>query len=257
MTKTLFKGLAVSGAAILAAAAFSPVVSAQTADASAGTTYQTNLAQQNKSNASGTASVTVNGNNVTVSVRASGLSANLAHPIHLHIGGNGVCPTPAADTNKDGYVDAKESEPGIGPMKVSLTTNGDTSVNSALAVDRMPKADAKGDLTYNRTFALPSGVAAADMAKASVDVHGISGLFNDKAKYDGDKKSELDNKVAFETTVPAACGKLTSNPTGGAATGVGSVSGIEAPALFVTGAVALLGAAAAGFFARKQMAGRQ
>jgi hypothetical protein len=253
MKKTLLKGLAVSGVAVLASATFSPLASAQAAD----TTYQTNLTQQNKSSASGTATVTVNGNNVSVSVRASGLSANLAHPIHLHVGGTGVCPTPAADTNKDGYVDTKEAEPFVGPMKVSLTTSGDTSVNSALALDRMPKADSKGALTYNRTFTLPSGVTAADMAKASVDVHGISTLFNDKTKYDGDKKSELDNKVAFETTVPTACGKLTTSPIGGAATGVGSISGVEAPILFVTGAVALAGAIVAGAVARKQLAGRE
>lgn len=255
MKITLFRGLAVSGATMLAATAFSPMVSAQTP--SAAQTYQVNLAQQNKSNASGTGTVTVNGTNVTVAIRATGLSAGLAHAAHIHAGGKAVCAPTTADTNKDGYVDAKEAEPSVGPLKVSLTTTGDTGTSSALAVDRMPKADSKGVLTYNRTFALPSGVTAADMKKATIDIHGISTLFNDKAKYDGDKKSELDNKLAFEITVPAACGTLATNPTGGAATGVGSVSGIESPALFIGGAAAILGAAAAVAIARKQYANDQ
>ncbi len=252
MKSILLRGLAVSGAGILVATAFSPVVSAQ-APATAATTYQVNLAQQNKTNASGTATVALSGNNVTVNVRATGLSANLAHAMHIHAGGQATCPAPAADTNKDTYVDAKEAEASTGPLKVSLTTSGDTGSNSALAVDRMPKADAKGALTYNRTFTLPSGVTAADMQRATIDIHGISSLFNDKAKYDGDKKSELDNKLAFEITAPAACGKLTSAPTAGAATGVGSINGIESPALFIAGTAAILGAAAAAIIARKQL----
>lgn len=254
MKSTLLRGIAVSGAAVLAAAAFSPAVSAQAASANE-TTYQVNLTQQNKSNASGTATVKVSGNNVTVTIQGNGFSANVAHLAHLHIGGQATCPATTADSNKDGYVDVKEAEPFVGPMRVTLSTSGDTSASSALASDRAPKADAKGALTYNRTFALPANVKAADLAKASVDIHGITSLFGDKAKYDGDKKSELDNKVAFETTVPAACGVLSTSPTGGTATGVGSINGIESPVLFVAGAAAIFGAAAAAIIARRQLNG--
>jgi hypothetical protein len=252
MKSTLIRGIAASGAAVLAATAFSPAVSAQAAS-TGGTTYHVNLTQQNKSGASGTATVTVNGNNVTVVVRGNGFSPNVAHATHLHTGGQGTCPAPSADANKDGYVDVKEAEPFAGTMKVALTTSGDTSASSGLAVDRAPKADAKGALTYNRSFTLPTGVKGADFAKSTLDIHGITGLFNDKAKYDGDKKSELDNKVAFEVTVPAACGQLTTSPTGGASTGAGSINGIESPALFVAGIVAIFGAAAAAYIARKQV----
>lgn len=252
MKSTVIRGIAASGAAVLAAVAFSPAVSAQ-ATAAGSTTYHINLTQQNKSGASGTATVTVNGNNVAVVVRGNGFSPNVAHAAHLHVGGQGICPAPSADTNKDGYVDVKEAEPFAGAMKVALTTSGDTSANSGLAIDRAPKADAKGALTYNRSFTLPSGVKGTDFAKSTLDIHGITSLFNDKAKYDGDKKSELDNKVAFETTVPAACGQLATSPTGGASTGAGSINGIESPALFVAGAAAIFGAAAATYIARKQL----
>lgn len=252
MKSILLKGIVAGGAAVMATTAFSPAVSAQAANTS-GVSYQVNFTQQNKSGASGTATVTVSGNNILVTVRGNGFSPNIAHPTHLHIGGQATCPSPAADTNKDGYVDVKEAEPFTGPMKVTLSTSGDTSASSGLAIDRAPKADSKGALSYNRTFALPSGVTPASLAKSTIDIHGITSLFGDKAKYDGDKKSELDSKIAFETTVPAACGQLNTAPTGGTATGVGSINGIESPIMFVGGAAAIFGAAAAAIIARKQL----
>ena len=253
---SFYRGLAIVGVATLASLGFAPAVSAQAAGTSASQpqTYQVNLAQSNSSGASGTATLTLTGTSLRVSVRGTGFSANLPHATHIHVGGQAACPSPAAaDANKDGYVDVKEAEKFVGPMKVSLTTSGDTTDKSALATDRMPKADGKGALTYDRTFNLPTGVSAADMAKASVDIHGISSLFNDKAKYDGDKKSELDNKLPFETTVPAACGVLSSTPVGGAATGSGATEGIESPALFAVGAASLVAAIVIALAARKHL----
>ncbi len=252
MKKTLIRSIATGGAAVLVAAVWSPVVSAQAqsktpapaAAPAASQTFQVNLTQQNKSNASGSATVTLNGTNVTVNLRATGLSPNLAHAQHIHVGGQATCAVPGADTDKDGFVSSKEAEPATGPVRIALTTTGDVAPGSALAVDRFPKADASGNLTYNRTFALPAGVTAANLAQATIDQHGISALFNDKAKYDGDKKSDLDNKLPFETTAIATCGKLTSTPVGAPATGIGSTAGIESPVLLTFGAIALVGAAA-------------
>jgi len=256
MKSAVFRGIAISAASIVAAAAFSSAVSAQATPAST-TTYQVNLTQQNKSGTSGTATITVTGNDVKVNIRGNGFSPNIAHLAHLHIGGQAACATAAADSNKDGYVDSKEGEPSTGPLKVTLSTSGDTGTGSALAQDRAPKADSKGALTYDRTFSLPSGVKGTDLAKSTLEVHGFSSLFGDKSKYDGDKKSELDNKLAFETTVPVACGQLTASPSGGAATGAGSISGIESPGLFFGGAIAILGAAAAAWIGRKQLSSKR
>lgn len=226
-------------------------VTAPASAQAASQTYQVNLTQANNSGASGTATVTLTGNNAKVSVRATGLSPNLPHVTHIHVGGQNVCPTSAADTDKDGFVNVKEATPYVGDMKVALTTSGDTSANSGLATDRAPKADAKGNLSYDRTFALPSGVSAASLAKSTIDIHGISTLFNDKAKYDGDKKSDLDSKQPFEVTVPAACGVLSTTPVGGADTGAGSTAGIENPGLLAGGALAIIGGAAALFYSRR------
>lgn len=250
------RSLATGGAALLAAALWSPAVSAQAQTTAAPQTFQVNLTQLNKSNASGTATVTINGNNVTVALKATGLSPNLVHAQHIHVGGQGNCAVNAADTDKDGFVSSKEAESAGGPIKISLTTSGDVAAGSALAVDRMPKADAQGNLSYNRTFALPSGVTAADMSRATIDQHGISSLFNDKAKYDGDKKSDLDNKLPFETTAIATCGKLTSTPVGAPNTGFGSTAGIESPALIAFGAAALAVATALVFYSRRPIGSR-
>lgn len=250
MKKYLIRGAAASGAAVLLAAAMSTAVSAQ-APAPASQTYQANLVQQNKSAASGSATVTVTGNNVMVKIRSTGLSPGLAHIQHLHIGGQGICPSPAADTDKDGFINSKEAESFVGPIRVSLTTTGDTAVGSALAVDRMPKADARGNLSYDRTFALPAGVTAADMTKATIDQHGVASLFNDKAKYDGDKKSDLNASLPFETTAVATCGKLASAPTGSLATGAGATSGLESASQIAVGAAALLTATVVALYARR------
>lgn len=257
MKKLIARGLVAGAAAILAATAYSPVVSAQAQTASAPQTFQVNLAQLNKSGASGTATVTLTGNSVKVTMRASGLSANLAHAVHLHAGGRAVCPGPEADTSKDGFVDSKEAESAVGPVKIALTTGGDTAPSSALTVDRMPKADARGNLSYDRTFNLPSGVTAADMQKASIDIHGISSLFNDKAKYDGDKKSELSSSLPFETTALASCGRLTAAPAGTLSTGFGSTAGIESVSLIAVGVAALAGAAALALYSRRPMTGNR
>jgi hypothetical protein len=214
--------------------------------------YQVSLSQLNKSNVSGTATVAVDGSNITVTIRATGLSPNRAHGAHIHIGGQAACPAASADTNKDGYVDNNEAKPFMGDLRVSLTTSGDTSANSALAFNRMPVADKDGNVSYSRSFALPAGVKVTDLSKATIDLQGIATLFGNKQIYDGDKRSELTNDHAFETTVPAACGALSTSPTGGAATGTGSISDIESPQFFLVGAIALAGALTAGIVARKQ-----
>lgn len=247
----------VFGVAVIAgitATALSPFLTASVAAeaASTATTYQANLTPLNNSGASGTTSVVINGNDVTVTIRATGTSPNRAHAAHIYVGGKVACPTAAADSNKDTSVDNNEAKAFRGDLKVSLTTSGDIGPNSALAFNRMPVADKDGKIAYSRTFTLPAGIKPADLAKASVDLQGISTLFNSKVIYDGDKRSELTKDHAFETTIPAACGVLSTAPLGGAATGVGSTSGVESPALFVAGITALSGALFAGFIARKQ-----
>jgi hypothetical protein len=205
---------------------------------------QANLTQLNGSGASGTSSIeSVGDNQVRVKVNSTGLSANLPHAQHLHIGGNNVCPTPDADKNNDGLIDTAEGQPSYGSIKVALTTTGDMGADSGLAVDRMPKADANGNVSYDRTFTLPNGVSGEDLQNAVVVQHGISKLFNDKAKYDGDKKSPLKEDLPLEATIPATCGKLVAAPSGSVDAGFKPADNIAA---IVSVAAGVMGLGAAG-----------
>jgi hypothetical protein len=174
------------------------------------TDMTTTLTPLNSSEASGIATVHVRGDQVTVTIQSRGHSPNLPHAQHIHIGGQNRCPTNAADMNGDGLISTPEGQPSYGPIKVSLTTEGDVTMQSGLAVDRMPMADADGNLTYTRTFQLPDGVSAADIAKGVIVQHGISELFDDPNQYDGAKKSDIPGTetLPLEATIPATCGKL-------------------------------------------------
>ncbi len=182
------------------------------------------LTELNNSGASGRATVSVEGNMVTVNIPATGLVANQPHAQHIHIGGQNTCPSAGADQDGDGFISVVEGQPSYGPIMVSLTTEGDVSANSGLAVERMPTADANGAVSYSRTFPLPAGVTAADVAKGVIVQHGIDP--NRTGKYDGEKKSELNPQLPFEATAPADCGKLVSM-AGMPASGAGGLAGSD------------------------------
>jgi len=213
---------------------------------SSSTSYQANLTALNKSNDSGNASVILKTNtNGTFTVSTTSSSPGLAHAQHIHIGGTNSCPTLSADKDKDGLINTTEGDPSYGPIEVSLTTSGDVTKASGTAVDRMPVANADGTVTYNRTFDLPTGVTAEMIGKGVIVTHGVSELFGDKAKYDGDKKSDIPGTetLPLEATIPATCGKLTAMPVGGSGSGGGSTAGLENAGIAVAGAVALVAGA--------------
>ncbi|MQA97333.1 MAG: hypothetical protein GEV11_22830 [Streptosporangiales bacterium] len=214
------------------------------------------LAPLNDSGARGTAMVTVQGTRVTVDIESSGLLAGQPHAQHFHIGGKHMCPGPGAadDIEDDDRLSTTEGKPFYGDIKTSLTTKGDTSPDSGLAVDRFPAAADDGGVSYSRTFEVPKDVAAAVRAGDAVIVqHGLD--YNDNGKYDmdGGGKSDLDPKLPAEATDPAACGRLTAAPTGGMAAGAGG-TGAQGPDTMLLGTgAALLAVAGAGFLGRRRM----
>lgn len=147
---------------------------------------------------------------VQVKVRASGLAPNVPHAMHLHgVDGDATdnaCPTGAtADTNADGVVDTLEGVPFYGVILASLTTNGDTTAASALALDRFVVADEDGNLSYSRTFANDSALANAGTVQ--VVVHGID--INGNGSYDFDAgPSSLTDAFPLEGTIPVLCGGI-------------------------------------------------
>ena len=111
----------------------------------------------------GRASAVVSGETIrTISVRATGVEpTGVAHAMHIHYGDDArnECRTLRRDdtdemseTNRIGLLNTVEGLPAYGPIVVSFTTTGDTSPESALALDRFPAAtEPKGKIRYHRT----------------------------------------------------------------------------------------------------------
>ncbi|MDK3258746.1 hypothetical protein [Blastococcus capsensis] len=253
------KSLALPSVAI-AAAAF-PLLAMSSAAAHEGTTsFQADLGTLNQSGVEGTGMVTLDGNTATVMIEASGLLAGAPHAQHFHIGAQGTCPTDADNTDGDAFLSTTEGAPAYGAIGTSLTTEGDTSPDSGLAVDRFPTAEG-GTLTYERTFEVSEDVHEAfDNGTAVLVLHGFDQ--NGSGTYDGDVMSDLDPSLPMEATAPVACGPLKAAqmgaaPAGGAETGAGSTAGIEAQAAMGVGALALAGAAGAGALAYRRRSADQ
>ena len=211
----------------------------------------------NKSGGSGTATLTAVANgDLKVSIRSRGLVPSSPHAQHLHGATDGTdfhCPDMSADKDGNGFVSTEEGMPVYGDIFISLTTKGDTSKASGLAVDRMPVADAKGNLAYDRSIPaadLPAGTVQ-HLKDLHVVEHGIDA--NKNGKYDlgalGEStlaKSAGLSGIPEEATDPAVCGMVSgaaagSVPAGGVATGDGSSRTMTAK-LYGFGGLALLGA---------------
>ena len=171
--------------------------------------FQADLDPLNNSGASGTANLALEGDQLTTDIASEGLAPGLPHAQHIHGLEQAMseCPTILNDQNGDNLVNTTEGEPSYGPILTSLTTEGDTSPESALAVDRFPVANEDGTLTYDRTFGVPANVAdrLEDFAivQHGVDLNG-NGVYDEEAA----GPSDLDPSLPQEATIPANCGVI-------------------------------------------------
>ena len=171
--------------------------------------FQADLAPLNNSGASGTANLALEGDQLTTDIASEGLAPGLPHAQHIHGLEQAMseCPTILNDQNGDNLVNTTEGEPSYGPILTSLTTEGDTSPESALAVDRFPVANEDGTLTYDRTFGVPANVADR-LEEFAVVQHGVD--LNGNGVYDEEAAgpSDLDPSLPQEATIPANCGVI-------------------------------------------------
>ena len=200
---TLVVLLAVAASLVLASVAF-----AQGGDQK---TFQADLNPLNRSGASGKVNLTLQDRRLTTTmVRSHGLAPELPHAQHIHGMAQAIseCPTlRAADDNDDGLLNTVEGVPFYGPIAVSLTTRGDTSPASGLAVKRFPVANEGGSLKYTRTFGIPSKVAR-NLGDFAIVQHGVDLNGNGKYDFRAAGKSELDPSLPQEATIPANCGVI-------------------------------------------------
>src|ERR687895_247597 len=171
--------------------------------------FKAELNPLNRSGAEGHAILEKEGNKkVETEIHTKGLAPKLPHAQHIHGFKKAVseCPTLAA-SGDDNLITTAEGLPDYGPIQVSLTTKGDTSPKSALAVDRFPVANAKGTVEYERTFSVSANVAK-NLGKKAIVQHGVD--LNDNGRYDFQAagKSELDPSLPQEATLPATCGVI-------------------------------------------------
>ena len=155
----------------------------------------------------GKATVRLNGNVATVSLRTNGLLNGRPHPMHIHAGEKGACPTVEAARNHNGHLSMSTSEGATfyGHPRVSLTTRGDIGVASILEFARYPST---GNFSYNRAIRLqPRTVRFIRRNLAVIVVHGID--YNGNGAYDRTLGgSDLNHWLSGEATAPALCGEL-------------------------------------------------
>ena len=147
-------------------------------------TYEAQLGSINQSNASGVATVTAQGDMLTVSIMAQGMEPNQTHPQHIHgltDGENATCPPSTADTDDDGIISIPEGAPFYGEVLLPL--------------NEFPKADEDGNISYEKSFMLgqdgiPTAEELDELEDRVIVLHG------------------LNNNDEYVATIPVACGEL-------------------------------------------------
>ena len=171
--------------------------------------FKANLNPLNRSGSDGTAILHKEGGKLDTKIYSTGMAPKLPHAQHIHGFKQAIseCPTLAADDNGDGLVNTAEGLSSYGSIAVSLTTRGDTSPASALAVSRFPVANSGGFMDYNRTLSVPNSVRK-NLGKFAIVQHGVDLNHNGRYDFKSAGKSELDPSLPQEATIPANCGVI-------------------------------------------------
>jgi hypothetical protein len=227
--------------------------------ASADTTVNANLVEQNGSGVSGKVTLTALDNGgLKVVIRSQGLVPDQPHAQHIHgsaHGGHFGCPTlEKNDKDGDGVLTNEEATGEYGTVFVALTTEGGATPQDGLDVKRMPVADSQGGLDYERTFSakeVPDGLIE-HLSSLHVVQHGID--TNNNGQYDVDAlgvstfaESLGVPNIPEEATDPASCGVvqgagMSGKPKGGVETGGAPGPEVNAPLAAAGGALLLVSA---------------
>ena len=160
------------------------------------TTFTAPLNALNSSGVSGEATVTVEGDQFTVSVDAQGTEAGNVHAQHIHgfASEPSSCPTAAADTSGDGSISVGEGAPAYGGILVPL----DGSLDEAEGLGELETFP-----TGNGSYSYEQSITTGDLA-----VNGDRS-FNDLTL--GNHAIVVHGKTVdgeYKATRPVACGTL-------------------------------------------------
>lgn len=165
------------------------------------------------SDAAGFAKIKARGDDIKVLVRTGAVSPELPHAMHIH--GHEAndeiarCPGPN-DRDAlvdDGLIETAEGQEDYGAIQVSFTETGDTSPDSALALERFPLANENGAFKYKRVIKdVPKDVANR-LEEKHIVVHGHD--LDGDGEYDSEPKS-AGLGVSLEAELPVACGAIDS-----------------------------------------------
>lgn len=98
---------------------------------------------------SGKANIAIVGNRMAITIKMNGVPMRMTHLQHIHTGS--ACPTLAADTNGDSFVDVVEGVPTYGPILIPLDGDLRTQAGGASG---SPRASSAGTYTYFKTVSL-------------------------------------------------------------------------------------------------------
>ncbi|BAW80676.1 hypothetical conserved protein [Candidatus Nitrosoglobus terrae] len=200
--------------------------------------FKADFTPLNSSGVQGSALLTLDGNELTVKINATGLEPNEIHPQHIHgffdVNGKiikSTTPTLAQDdTNHDGYIEMAEGAIAYGPIMIPLTS----PPGGALA--NFPTASSTGTINFMQTYDLNDPKTFADsFTKADlmplnfreIALHGMT-VPSSIAKVDGITGS---GPMVYDPLLPIAAGEIVA---------VNSVPEPTSIALLVIGLAALL-----------------
>ncbi len=147
--------------------------------------YTVDFGMLNDSGVSGTAELTLLGDQLTVHITASGLVPDETHPQHIHgfmdTNRNSTCPPPSADTDGDGIITIPEGAPFYGAVLLTLSP--------------LPTADSEGNIDFTATYTIDDSITP--LQNRAIVLHGLT--------VDGE----------YVATIPVACGQIKVENKGG------------------------------------------
>lgn len=160
-------------------------------------TYMADLQPLNGGLSDGEATLVRDGDQLTIEIQADGLD-DVFHIMHIHgfetARGTGVCPTPDADANGDGFVDLAEGLPDYGPI--------------LLNIDPFPTGS---EIDFANTFTVDTD-ELMPLQHRHIVIHGLDingdGDVNDGRDLNGDGVISGFLEENFELTMPVACGEI-------------------------------------------------